>query len=470
MPLPFPEPPASRQQAVHTHNLRFLRRYSQQPVRETPPAAFGLFKVDIGPLPPLFGNVKCPRRNPGETAKMTLHIVQHGGLHSPPVPVSHQRALVRRPIVPGQLVETQIGLNGGERKHRKRQQCQRDRRQPAAQGALPQIRNPQCKGHDCRRDPPHVLLVHTRCGLLQTSYLVRKPGHHDHHCHPAQAQNYKRQKDDVRRTGQLERGMHPPQRQEHGDENPRESYNPSLDVRKPEKQPLAEERKRQQQHEIENDPPHRVVGCLLHLGVAARLQPPRLPRRPDEPVVVAVFQVTLRLQKGGPRAVVQPGKPLVLHAVARQLLHPYVIHDPHVPRRAVGRQGNDAPVRDVACTHGPLHRRCVHPPRSDGIGQQIFRRVDQQVLDSEQPAAHQDLDPLPRRGECHRRLRDLPFLSALVGDVLEAVLDRFAVVPPQHLHVVQHREITRIHNLEKAQRPAPEKHPHHFVVPPPVSL
>ena len=32
---------------------------------------------------------------------------------------------------------------------------------------------------------------------------------------------------------------------------------------------------------------------------------------------------------------VQPGKPLVFHAVASQLLHPHVVHDPHIPRRPV---------------------------------------------------------------------------------------------------------------------------------------
>ena len=155
--------------------------------------------------------------------------------------------------------------------------------------------------------------------------------------------------------------MHLLQHEEDRDEEGGETEDPLVDGREPEDQALHEEGEGDEQDEIEDHALDRVVRRGLDFRITPGFEAPGLSRHGNEGVVFPVRQVLLRLEQLDARLFVQLLDALVLHAEARELLEPYVIHDPHVPRALVGWIDDEAHIDRVALALGLFQKIQGHP-------------------------------------------------------------------------------------------------------------
>ena len=162
----------------------------------------------------------------------------------------------------------------------------------------------------------------------------------------------------------------------------------AADIGKAEEQPFAAKRKRQQQREVEDHPIDRVVRSRFDIWVAPPFKTPRLARGPLELAVAPRLQVLFGLQQSQARLLVQAHELVVAHPVARQLLDPHVVENPHVARGRVPRAQHHALIYEIAAPERLLYRRLIHIGRAHRLGHPFGGRAAQQVAHAEEARAH----------------------------------------------------------------------------------
>ena len=156
--------------------------------------------------------------------------------------------------------------------------------------------------------------------------------------------------------------MDEPQDDEDDHEDEGEPPDALANVGRADEQALHEEREGDEQDEVEDDALDRVIGLGGHVGVRLCLEAPGAAGLGDEGVVVAALEGLVRVDERIARAVVQPELALLAllaflgevgeHGIADPVLvelpQPVLVQHPHVPRHAVRRVQQRAPVHHVA--------------------------------------------------------------------------------------------------------------------------
>ena len=318
-------------------------------------------------------------------AELVAHHVEPDGADRPPLAAPQQQ-----PVVAGR--HARVGHHGAlevlddrrEREHREGEQHDGGGGEGGADGAPAQVADAEQERRDCRTEAAHVGRVDPARRRSPLRHQLLEPPHHQREHQHRQREDDERQQDHQRRDRHAERGMEDAQEREHRHERARGAQDAPMNGLRTDQQPLGEERERQHEDEIEDQPLHHVVGRADDLGVDARLERPRGTGVGQEGGVVAPFERRLRAVEAPRGDRVQAAHARVLEPVLAEADDPLFVEQPHV---ACGPQWRE---RD---------RAAVLADREACPQWLLLTGVQQQEPLADRPGAHEDAQPAARLGE-----------------------------------------------------------------------